>query len=71
MAGTYSKHDYMFVILFRNSKFNCWLQCFREATLPSDIFLTTLRITDNCDELKSTKEIVSKEIQQLVNIMFN
>ncbi|GLV38789.1 snazarus [Carabus blaptoides fortunei] len=41
-----------------------WL-CFRDATLPSDIFLTTLRITDNCEELKYTKEIVSKEIQQL------
>jgi hypothetical protein len=33
--------------------------------LPSEIFLTTLRLTDNCDELKSTKDLVLKEIQQL------
>lgn len=35
--------------------------------MPSDIFLTTLRLTDNCDELKSTKELLSKEIQNLVS----
>lgn len=44
-----------------------WI-CLRENSLPSEIFLTTLRITDNCDELKYTKEIVSKEIQVLVSI---
>lgn len=43
-------------------------QCLREAQLPSDIFLTTLRLTDSCDELKSTKELVSKEIHSLVGI---
>lgn len=42
-----------------------WL-CLREASLPSEIFITTLRLTDNCDELKATKELVSKEIQVLV-----
>lgn len=36
--------------------------------MPSDIFLTTLRLTDNCDELKSTKELVSREIHSLVGI---
>ncbi|KAJ3654689.1 hypothetical protein Zmor_013862 [Zophobas morio] len=41
-----------------------WL-CLRDGSLPSEIFLTTLRLTDNCDELKSTKELVLKEIQQL------
>ncbi|XP_018577466.1 sorting nexin-13 isoform X2 [Anoplophora glabripennis] len=41
-----------------------WL-CLREAQLPSDIFLTTLRLTDSCDELKSTKELVTKEIHSL------
>ncbi|KAK9869740.1 hypothetical protein WA026_003476 [Henosepilachna vigintioctopunctata] len=41
-----------------------WL-CLGEASLPSEIFLTVLRITDNCDELKSTKELVHKEIQIL------
>ncbi|XP_065164268.1 sorting nexin-13-like isoform X2 [Atheta coriaria] len=40
-----------------------WL-CVRDIP-SSDIFLTTLRITDNCDELKYTKEQVSKEIQLL------
>lgn len=33
--------------------------------MPSEIFLTTLRLTDNCDELKSTKDLVLKEIQIL------
>jgi sorting nexin-13 len=41
-----------------------WL-CLRDGSLPSEIFLTTLRLTDNCDELKSTKDLVLKEIQQL------
>ncbi|XP_044751321.1 sorting nexin-13-like [Coccinella septempunctata] len=41
-----------------------WL-CLGEASLPSEIFLTVLRITDNCDELKSTKEIVLEEIHIL------
>lgn len=39
----------------------------REGSLPSEIFLTTLRLTDDCDELKATKELVSKEIQVLVS----
>lgn len=37
--------------------------------MPSDIFLTTLRLTDNCDELKSTKELVSREIHALVSLL--
>ncbi|KAK5645980.1 hypothetical protein RI129_004444 [Pyrocoelia pectoralis] len=41
-----------------------WL-CARDNYLPSDIFLTTLRLTDNCDELKYTREMVAKEIQVL------
>ncbi|CAH0557190.1 unnamed protein product [Brassicogethes aeneus] len=41
------------------------LLCLRDSSLPSDIFLTTLRLTDNCDELKSTKDLVAKEIQLL------
>ncbi|KAJ8952481.1 hypothetical protein NQ318_003276 [Aromia moschata] len=41
-----------------------WL-CLRDAQLPTEIFLTTLRLTDNCDELKSTKEEVSREIHTL------
>ncbi|KAJ8976214.1 hypothetical protein NQ317_008095 [Molorchus minor] len=41
-----------------------WL-CLSEAQLPSEIFLTTLRLTDNCDELKSTKEEVNREIHTL------
>ncbi|XP_023020353.2 sorting nexin-13 [Leptinotarsa decemlineata] len=41
-----------------------WL-CLRENQLPSDIFLTTLRLTDNCDELRSTKDLVMQEIQSL------
>lgn len=36
--------------------------------MPSDIFLTTLRLTDHCDELKSTKELASREIHALVGI---
>ncbi|XP_056629792.1 sorting nexin-13-like isoform X1 [Diorhabda sublineata] len=41
-----------------------WL-CLRENQLPTDIFITTLRMTDNCDELKSTKDLISLEIQTL------
>ncbi|KAG5894046.1 hypothetical protein JTB14_037890 [Gonioctena quinquepunctata] len=41
-----------------------WL-CLRENQLPSDIFLTTLRLTDNCDELRSTRVLVTQEIQSL------
>lgn len=41
-----------------------WL-CLRDAPLPSEIFLTTLRISDNIDELNYTKELLLKEIQQM------
>lgn len=41
-----------------------WL-CLGESSLPSEIFLNVLRITDNCDELRSTKEIVLEEIHIL------
>lgn len=36
--------------------------------MPSDIFLSIVRLTDNCDELKSTKELVTREIQSLVSV---
>ncbi|CAH1994332.1 unnamed protein product [Acanthoscelides obtectus] len=41
-----------------------WL-CLRENQLSSDVFLTTLRLSDNCDELKSTKEFTLEEINSL------
>ncbi|KAF5282763.1 hypothetical protein FQR65_LT02760 [Abscondita terminalis] len=41
-----------------------WL-CARDNYLPSEIFLSTLRLTDNCDELRYTRELVAKEIQLL------
>ncbi|XP_028146274.2 sorting nexin-13 isoform X1 [Diabrotica virgifera virgifera] len=41
-----------------------WL-CLRENQLPTDIFLSILRLTDSCDELKSTKDLISLEIQTL------
>lgn len=47
--------------------FNNFFQCLQENQLPSDIFLTSLRLTDNCDELKSIKELVSKEVHSLVS----
>jgi len=40
-------------------------QCTKEGGLPSDIFLTVIRITDNLDELMATKNIVCKEIAHL------
>ncbi|RLU24077.1 hypothetical protein DMN91_004286 [Ooceraea biroi] len=41
-----------------------WL-CTKDGGLPSDIFLTVIRITDNLDELVATKNIVCKEIAHL------
>ncbi|KAL6437310.1 hypothetical protein ACFW04_005074 [Cataglyphis niger] len=41
-----------------------WL-CTKDGSLPSDIFLTVIRITDNLDELLATKNIVCKEIAHL------
>ncbi|XP_012528442.2 sorting nexin-13 isoform X1 [Monomorium pharaonis] len=41
-----------------------WL-CTKDGGLPSDIFLTVIRITDNLDELMATKNIVCKEIAHL------
>ncbi|XP_020290233.1 sorting nexin-13-like isoform X2 [Pseudomyrmex gracilis] len=41
-----------------------WL-CTKESGLPSDIFLTVIRITDNVDELIATKNIICKEIAHL------
>nr|CAH7757697.1 unnamed protein product [Callosobruchus chinensis] len=41
-----------------------WL-CLRENQLPSDVFLTTLRLSDSYDELKSTKEFALEEINSL------
>ncbi|KAL6259662.1 hypothetical protein P5V15_009578 [Pogonomyrmex californicus] len=41
-----------------------WL-CTKDGGLPSDIFLTVIRITDNLEELMATKNIVCKEIAHL------
>ncbi|XP_076651787.1 sorting nexin-13 isoform X2 [Halictus rubicundus] len=41
-----------------------WL-CVKEAGLPSDVFLTVIRVTDSLDELTATKNIVCKEIAHL------
>ncbi|XP_012227771.1 sorting nexin-13-like isoform X2 [Linepithema humile] len=41
-----------------------WL-CTKEGGLPSDIFLTVIRITDSLDELMATKNIICKEIAHL------
>ncbi|XP_031846368.1 sorting nexin-13 [Nomia melanderi] len=41
-----------------------WL-CGKEAGLPSDVFLTVIRVTDSLDELIATKNIVCKEIAHL------
>ncbi|XP_018371189.1 PREDICTED: sorting nexin-13-like isoform X1 [Trachymyrmex cornetzi] len=41
-----------------------WL-CAKDGGLPSDIFLTVIRLTDNLDELMATKNIVCKEIAHL------
>ncbi|XP_071563914.1 sorting nexin-13 isoform X3 [Temnothorax nylanderi] len=41
-----------------------WL-CTKDGGLPSDIFLTVIRITDNLDELIATKNIICKEITHL------
>ena len=41
-----------------------WL-CTKESGLPSDMFLTVIRVTDSLDELTATRNIVSKEIAHL------
>ncbi|XP_043498083.1 sorting nexin-13-like isoform X2 [Polistes fuscatus] len=41
-----------------------WL-CSKESGLPSDIFLTVIRMTDNLEELVATTNIISKEIAHL------
>ncbi|KOX75581.1 Sorting nexin-13 [Melipona quadrifasciata] len=41
-----------------------WL-CSKEGGLPSDVFLTVIRVTDSLDELTATKNIVCKEIAHL------
>lgn len=41
-----------------------WL-CSKDLTLPSDTFLTVIRITDNLEELAATKVVVTKEIAHL------
>ncbi|XP_011499645.1 PREDICTED: sorting nexin-13-like [Ceratosolen solmsi marchali] len=41
-----------------------WL-CTKDATLPSDVFLTVMRMTDSLEELIATKHIVCKEIAHL------
>jgi hypothetical protein len=37
--------------------------------MTSDVFLTTLRVTDNQDELNATMDMISKEIAQLVRYL--
>jgi hypothetical protein len=34
--------------------------------MTSDVFLTALRVTDNQEELNATRDMVSREIAQLV-----
>lgn len=34
--------------------------------MTSDVFLTTLRVTDSQEELSATRDMVSREIAQLV-----
>lgn len=41
-----------------------WL-CTKDANLPSDVFLTIIRITDSIEELLATKNIVLSEIAHL------
>lgn len=41
-----------------------WL-CAKEGGLPSDVFLTVIKVTDSLDELTATKNIVCKEIAHL------
>ncbi|XP_076166937.1 sorting nexin-13 [Ptiloglossa arizonensis] len=41
-----------------------WL-CVKEAGLPSDVFLTVIRVTNSLDELTATKNMVCKEIAHL------
>lgn len=41
------------------------LKCTKDATLPSDVFLTIIRMTDSLEELTATKNIVCKEIAHL------
>ncbi|XP_076756780.1 sorting nexin-13 [Xylocopa sonorina] len=41
-----------------------WL-CAKEGVLPSDVFLTVIRVTNSLDELTATKNIVCKEIAHL------
>ncbi|XP_034946039.1 sorting nexin-13-like [Chelonus insularis] len=41
-----------------------WL-CTKDASLPSDVFLTVIRITDSLEELIATKNIVCNEISHL------
>ncbi|XP_046424100.1 sorting nexin-13-like isoform X2 [Neodiprion virginianus] len=41
-----------------------WL-CTKDMTLPSETFLTVIRITDNLEELAATKVVVLKEIAHL------
>jgi PXA domain. len=38
----------------------------KEIPMTSDVFLTALRVTDNQEELNATRDMVSKEIAQLV-----
>ncbi|GFG33269.1 hypothetical protein Cfor_05621, partial [Coptotermes formosanus] len=56
LFGLISDPDYINQIIV-------WL-C-KEIPMTSDVFLTTLRVTDNQDELSATMDMISKEIAQL------
>lgn len=36
--------------------------------MTSEVFMTVLRVTDNLDELHATRELLSKEIAQVVSL---
>ena len=38
--------------------------------MTSEVFLTVLRVTDNLDELHATRELLSKEIAQVVSFYY-
>ena len=46
-----------------------WLLQCKEIPMTSDVFLTTLRVTDNQDELSATMDVINKEIAQLVRCL--
>lgn len=39
--------------------------------MTSEVFLTVLRVTDNLDELHATRELLLKEIAQVVSLQYH